>query len=418
MTSRERVKLAFEHKEADKVPVDFGGMCCANINPTVVSELRDYYGLEKRLPKVLDMSAMTALLEPDLQEVLGCDVESVLSYGDAFGLRHTAWKEWRYRGVDVLIPEDTALKEDGQGGYFTYPEGDTSVPASGHLPANGFYFDNVERNTDYDEDELDPVDNIQEYTPVSDEQIAFHKKMVPYALSTGRAVEIEPFCCALGDISKVPGPSLKNPKGIRGIQDWYMAPLLYPDYVREVFEMGTDIAIENMKRYWEEFGSDIDIFYICGTDFGSQQSTMMSIDTFKSLYLPFYKKMNDWIHTNTTWKTLKHSCGAIYDLMPYFIEAGFDAINPVQCSAAGMDPERLKREFGKDILFWGGGVDTQKVLPFGTPEEVREQVLSRLEIFGKDGGYIFNTIHCIQSGTPVKNIVAMIDAVREYNGDK
>jgi len=197
-----------------------------------------------------------------------------------------------------------------------------------------------------------------------------------------------------------------------------MAPLLYPEMVAEVYDRGTDIAIQNFKRYWDEFGSDIDIMYVCGTDLGSQNSLMMSTDTFKELYLPYYKKMNDWIHENTTWKTLKHSCGAIFDVLPYIIEAGFDAINPVQCSAAGMDPKRLKDTYGKDILFWGGGVDTQRVLPFGTPEEVREQVLERLEIFSKDGGYIFNHIHCIQANTPIENIAAMVDAVKEFNGDK
>ena len=105
-------------------------------------------------------------------------------------------------------------------------------------------------------------------------------------------------------------------------------------------------------------------------------------------------------------------------MIPLFIESGFDALNPVQCSATGMDPQRLKDAYGKDILFWGGGVDTQHTLPFGTPEEVREQVLRRLEIFSKDGGYIFNTIHNIQANTPIENIAAMVEAVKEFNGDR
>ncbi len=133
-------------------------------------------------------------------------------------------------------------------------------------------------------------------------------------------------------------------------------------------------------------------------------------------YLPYYKKMNGWIHEHTEWKTLKHCCGGIFPILPLLIESGFDAVNPVQCSAEGMDPQNLKDTYGKDILFWGGGVDTQKVLPFGTPQEVKDQVKQRCEIFSKDGGYIFNTIHIIQANTPVKNIAAMIDAVKEFNG--
>lgn len=221
-----------------------------------------------------------------------------------------------------------------------------------------------------------------------------------------------------GDANNIPGPNIKHPKGIRDISEWYTAPLMYPDYVEEVFELGAERSIANLKRYWDEFGSDIDCMLICGTDFGTQRGPFMSLDTFREFYLPYYKKINGWIHKNTTWKTLKHSCGGIFDILPLLIESEFDAINPVQCSAVGMEPQKLKDTYGKDILFWGGGVDTQQVLPFGTPEEVRAQVLERLEIFSKDGGYICNTIHNIQAKTPIENVVAMVDAIKEFNGDK
>ena len=158
--------------------------------------------------------------------------------------------------------------------------------------------------------------------------------------------------------------------------------------------------------------------FICGADFGTQRGPFLSNAVFEEFYVPYYQKMNNWIHEHTTWKTLKHCCGGIYPLIPLLIEAGFDGLNPVQCSAEGMEPQRLKDEFGKDIVFWGGGVDTQKVLPFGTPQEVHDQVLERLKIFSKGGGYVFNTIHNIQAGTPIENIIAMIDAVKEFNGDQ
>ena len=126
--------------------------------------------------------------------------------------------------------------------------------------------------------------------------------------------------------------------------------------------------------------------------------------------------MNHWIHANTGWKTFKHCCGAIEPFVDLFIESGFDIINPVQCSASGMDPEILKEKYGDRIVFCGGGVDTQRVLPFGKPREIREQVLRRCEIFSKKGGFIFNTIHNVQAKTPVENIVAMLDAIKEFNG--
>ena len=131
--------------------------------------------------------------------------------------------------------------------------------------------------------------------------------------------------------------------------------------------------------------------------------------------MPYYKRINNWIHENTEWKTFKHSCGAIESFIPLFIESGIDILNPVQCSAVGMDPRTLKEKYGRDIVFWGGGIDTQKLLPFGTPEEVREQVLERCEIFGKDGGFVFNSIHNVQANTPTENIVAMLKAVKEFS---
>ena len=138
--------------------------------------------------------------------------------------------------------------------------------------------------------------------------------------------------------------------------------------------------------------------------------------TFRELWLPYYKQLNDWIHAHTAWKAFKHSCGAVERFFESFIDAGFDIVNPVQCSARGMEPEQLKAKYGDRLVFWGGGVDTQKTLPFGTPAEVREQVLRRCEIFAPGGGFVFNAIHNIQAGTPVANIVAMFDAVREFNG--
>ena len=122
------------------------------------------------------------------------------------------------------------------------------------------------------------------------------------------------------------------------------------------------------------------------------------------------------MHEHTTWKTLKHSCGSVESFIPHFIESGFDILNPVQCSAAGMDAQTLKNQYGDRIVFWGGGVDTQRTLPFGTPQEVREEVLKRCEIFAPNGGFVFNTVHNVQAQTPVENLVAMVDALDEYDG--
>ena len=154
--------------------------------------------------------------------------------------------------------------------------------------------------------------------------------------------------------------------------------------------------------------------YLCGTDFGTQTSQFCSVELFKDLWAPSYTRINDWIHSNTTWKTFKHTCGAIRPLIESFIECGFDVLNPVQIGATGMDPAVLKRDYGERIVFWGGGVDTQTTLPFGTPDEVRDEVRRNIDTFLPGGGFVFNAIHNIQIHAPIENLVAMIDAIGEY----
>ncbi len=182
----------------------------------------------------------------------------------------------------------------------------------------------------------------------------------------------------------------------------------------QVFEKQCEIALANLKTIYSAVGDKVSIVYLSGADFGTQTSSFISPEAYRDLYMPFHKKLNSWIHLNTKWKTFMHSCGSISNLIDLFIESGFDILNPVQCSAVNMGPSLLKERFGKKITFWGGGVDTQKTLPFGKPEDVITEVKERIKIFGKDGGFVFNTVHNIQAKTPVDNILAMIDTVKKY----
>jgi uroporphyrinogen-III decarboxylase len=283
------------------------------------------------------------------------------------------------------------------------------------MPKNGFYFDAISRQEPFDDvEDLDPNGNLEEFGLVSDQVLDEFEEDINTALKTGRAVNVSFGGTALGDIGLVPGMNLKDPKGVRDVAEWYMATATAPEYIKYVFDKQTDIALENLKRLKDRAGDKIDALFICGTDFGTQISTFCSADTFCNLYMPYYKKVNNWIHENTPWKTFKHSCGAIEPFIPLLIEAGFDILNPVQCSATGMEPRGLKEKYGRDIVFWGGGIDTQKLLPFGTPDEVAAQVKERCEIFGKDGGFVFNAIHNIQAKTPTENIVAMFDALNSF----
>ena len=419
MSAKERVRAALAHEAPEALPLDLGSTAVTGIHVSCVAALRDHYGLEQRPVKVHEPYQLLGLLDEDLKRELGVDVEGVPGRSTLFGFRNDCWKPWTTQdGLEVLVSEDFNTTTDANGDTLIYPEGDTSAPPSGRMPRGGYFFDAIIRQEKIDDDHLDPADNLEEFSPLDETALEEICEDVEAAAATGRALIANFGGTAFGDIALVPAPNLKHPRGIRDVGEWYMSLKARPDYVHAVFSAQCEIALGNLARIHERIGDAVDAVVICGTDFGTQTSSFCSVETFYALWFPYYQRVNDWIHAHTGWKTFKHSCGSVERFLPAFIECGFDILNPVQCSAAHMEPEYLKEKYGRDLVFWGGGVDTQKTLAFGSPAEVREQVLRRCEIFGENGGYVFNTIHNIQARTPVENIVAAIDAVHEFNADR
>ncbi|MGB7762623.1 MAG: uroporphyrinogen decarboxylase family protein [Bryobacteraceae bacterium] len=417
MTRKERVLAVLNHRQPDRLPIDFGSTGVTGMHASCVAALRRHFGLENRPVKVHEPYQMLGLLEEDLQTALGLDVEGVFPPKTMFGFSNHDWKLWRMPdGLEVLVSEDFRVTVDAAGDTLIYPEGDTTVAPSGRMPRGGHFFDSIMRQPPIDEDRLNPDDNLEEFAPIADEEVQYFRQEVDRASATGRAVMANFGGTAFGDIALVPGPFLKHPKGIRDVSEWYMATSSRRDYIHQIFDRQCEIAIGNLARIRAAVGERVDAVFVCGTDFGSQTSAFCSATSFRDLYFPYYRRLLDWIHENTRWHCFKHSCGSVARFLPLFIEAGFDILNPVQCSAVGMEPAELKSHFGDRLTFWGGGVDTQRTLPFGSPEEVRKQVLERCEIFAAGGGFVFNSIHNLQAGTPVANIIAMFDAVREFNG--
>jgi hypothetical protein len=414
--SRDRLLETLRHQQPDRIPIDFGGSQCTGMHASCVAAMRDYYGLEKHPVYVYDPFPMLAEVDEDLRAAMGVDLVGVFSRNTMFGFPTERWKSWKINGLDVLVPGDFNITVDSKGDTLIYPGGDTSVPPSGRMPQGGYFFDSIIRQEPIDEEKLNPEDNLEEFQPITQQELDHLARAAREAAATGSGVIGNFGGTSFGDIALVPGPSLKHPKGIRDVTEWYVSTLSRQDYIHKVFERQCEIAIRNLEQIYAVVGDNVQTITISGTDFGTQTSAFCSVKTLRELYFPYYKQVNDWIHAHTPWKTFMHSCGAVSKFIPTFIEAGFDILNPVQCSATGMEPEKLKAEFGDHIVFWGGGVDTQKLLPFGTPAEVREQVLSRCEIFAPGGGFVFNSIHNVQAGTPVENIVAMLDAVHEFNG--
>jgi hypothetical protein len=416
LTSRERVLRALSHQEPGQVPVDFGSTSVTGIHVSCVAALREHFGLESRLVKVWDPGQMLGVLDEDLKAALRIDVEGLPRRKNRYGYENANWKPWRMPdGLVVLVPGEFHTTVAPNGDILMYPQGDTAVPPSARMPADGYFFDDIVRQPPIDDEHLDPAANTEEFGLLPQEDIDWFRATAAAAHATGRAVLAMAPGAGLGDIGLISGPSLKDPRGIRSPEDWYISIRSRPGYVQAVFQRQTDIALQNLKRIHAAAGHLIDVIYICGTDFGTQNSAFCSTAAFGEIWLPFYQRINDWIHANTTWKCFKHSCGSVYRFLPQFIEAGFDILNPVQCSARDMQPARLKREVGSQITFWGGAIDTQHVLPFGSPGEVRAQVLERCRTFAPGGGFVFNAIHNIQARTPVANLVALFAAVREFN---
>jgi hypothetical protein len=417
-TSRERIQTACAHREPDKLPVDFGGGFQTGIHVSMVYKLRQALGLDApgTPVKVVEIYQMLGEIAPDLQAALGIDTVSLHGTGTMFGFPQIEFKGWQLAdGTPVLVPKDFNTEYEANGDLLQWPGNDRSVPPSGRMPAGGHFFDAIIRQEPIDDGALDVAQNTEEFQPVAESELDFYRRLADRLFTT---TDKALFCSfgglTFGDIALVPATFLKRPKGIRDVEEWYVSTVSRTKYIHAIFEHQAEIAIKNLERLQVAVGERPAIIQTNGTDFGTQSGPFCSAAKYRELYLPYQKRVNGWIHRHTNWKTLMHCCGGIAPLLDAVVEAGFDILNPVQCSAKGMEPKSLKRQYGDRLVFWGGGVDTQKTLPFGTPKQVRDEVRERIEIFGPGGGFVFCTIHNAQANTPVENLLAMFETVAEY----
>ena len=420
MNSRERLQLTLEHKTPDRLCVDIGaggqtgiGVCALDKLRKTVLEDNDY------ICKICEPFQMLGEVDDVLKKALQLDVAGFYPLQDMFGVKAENYKEFTMPidGTKCLVPGEFNYTADEDGNVYMYPEGDTSSQPSAVMPASSYFFDAINRQEPIDEDKLNYLDNCEEFGVLNQEQLNYFKKNISwYYNNTDFGIYVTLPGMAFGDIALVPATWMKQTKGIRGVEEWYVSTALRKDYILKVFEKQCEVALKNIELMAKTLGNMPQAVFVSGTDFGTQRSPFISVDTYRELYKPFQKAINDKIHELTNWKVFIHSCGSIAPLIPEMIDAGFDILNPVQCSAENMDPKMLKSEFGKDLVFWGGGVDTQKTLPFGSPEEVFKEVSERIEIFGEGGGYVFNSIHNIQSNVPTENLLAMFDALNKARG--
>ena len=415
MTGRERLQATLDHRQPDRVCVDFGATFITGIHVSAVARLRKaVLGEDDFRVKVIEPYQMLGEVDDALREALGIDVIGALPPASIFGTRATHWKPFTFfDGTEVLVSGDFNVTTDENYTYM-YPEGDTSVPASAKMPHGGYFFDSIIRQDPIDEANLNPADNLEEFALLDEKDLAYFREKRTWfeERKDSGAVLITPGT-AFGDIALVPAPFLKHPKGIRDVEEWYVSTVTQKGYVLEVFERQCEIAEKNLETLIDLFGDVVQVAVLTGTDFGTQQGLFISVKAYRELYQPFHKRLNRLIHEKSNWKTFIHSCGAVYDLVPDFVESGFDILNPVQCSAQGMAADRLKNDFGQQITFWGGGVNTQKTMAFGTPDEVYAEVRERIDTFNQNGGFVFNSIHNIQGDTSTDNMLALFRAIRD-----
>ncbi len=419
VSSRERVNAALSHKQADRVPLDLGGSGTTGMHVDSVYLLRQALRLDPpdTPVKVIDPFQMLGEIAPDLVAALGVDVLPLAKPVTDFGFRLEGWKPWTtFAGTPVLVPEGFNTEPDANGDLLLYPQGDRTAPASGRMPKGGIYFDTIIRHPTVDDATLKVEDNLEEFGPIAERDLAYLKNQAErlYA-TTDKAILLSPGGTSFGSFAATPGPALKHPKGIRSVEEWQMSTITRRDHLIKIFERQCEICLANLQKIADAVGNRVTAVITSYTDFGAQNGPFISPQTYRALYQPFNKAVNDWVHQHTTWKTFTHCCGSVRALLPDFVEAGFDILNPVQTSAAHMDPVELKKSFGDVFTFWGGGIDTQRTLPFGTPEQVREEVRQRIRVFGAGGGFVFSPVHNVQSRAPVENILAMYETVREFS---
>lgn len=416
MTSREKLTQALNHQEG-RLAFDLGATKATGINAGKLYSLRRLFGRDEPV-KIYDTYQMLGLVDERDAEMFGIDVLPVWSNYTCFGYKNNDWKPWTLPdGTPALIGSDCAMSHKN-GRYYIHPMGDGSAPASGCMPEDGYYFDQIVRQEPYDEDHLEPLKDFEEslrFNAITDETLRFYEDRTNDLYhNTDYGIVLNAEYNGIGAHTMVFGPCAKRTPGIRSYSEWLAAHLLYPEYLEELFDAWSDIAVNNLKLLYQAVGDKPQAVFLSSTDFGTQKGEVISQKLFQEIYYPRYKKVNDWVHQNTGWKTLFHSCGSIPNIIGDLADAGVDCLNPIQTSAFGMEAGPLKERFKNRLVFWGGCVDCQTTISTGTPDDVEKELRERIALLGKGGGLVCSIIHNVQYNTPDENILRIFDVLKEY----
>jgi uroporphyrinogen decarboxylase len=378
MNSRERVLQALNHQEPDRVPFDLGGTGLSSIHITAYHNLRRYLDMSKTRARIGYVAEQLAVVDEDLAAQLEVDVRPVMP-----GLS----SEFEYVFRD-------------EGAYEAYTD---EWGIGWHKPKDGGFYYDMYHHPLADTDTPEGFKSYPLPNPLDDGRFDNLRSQAEAAVATGKAVALAGPCAGISEVYS----------WLRGYEQYFMDLAINHEYVACML----DRLVEFKCAYWEralrEIGDLVDVV-IEADDLASQNALLMSPKTYRGLIKPHHKRLFSFIKDQASVKVFYHSCGAIRPLISDLIDTGIDILNPVQVSAKDMDLRELKREFGQDLVFWGGGVDTQSVLCGGTPEQVREDVKRNIEALAPGGGFVFAAVHDIQADVPPENIIAMWEAWQDY----
>ena len=381
MTSRERVLAALAHREPDRIPFDLGGSRVTGIHIRAYARLRAALDLPVGEPRVGDITQQLAEVDLDVLDALGCDIRGVAP--------RTASTYRRQFRQDA--GHQTFVDEWGVG---------RRMPLDG-----GLYFDAFAPPLGGDPDDS-AIDGYAWPDPGDPARIAGMAEAARgYALDERRAVNVASIC----------GGLTEGLFKLRGFEEGYMDLASEPARARRVMERILEVKLAYWSRLLPELAGVVDVVGEAD-DLGGQDRTLFAPATYRALIKPLHRELFAFLHARTDARVFFHTCGAVRELIPDLIEIGVDVLNPVQVSAAGMDTASLKREFGRDLVFWGGGVDTQRVLGSGTSADVGSEVRRRVADLAPGGGFVFAAVHNVQPNVPPENVLAMRAAIREADG--
>ncbi|MCR1840609.1 uroporphyrinogen decarboxylase family protein [Murimonas intestini] len=412
MTSRERVMASVAHKEPDYLPMDLGSNVSTGISGMAYGNLKKYLGMTEGHTRIYDVVQQVALPEDQVLDLIGADV---LDIARTYNTKDEDWYDVTLsNGNTAQWPSWFKPEKLPDGSYNVY---DIEKTLIARMPNKGMCFDQMyfPYKEDYPDsyEDLDrqmgkvlwsamahsPWDHQRDFATEDEFYSDMRRRCLELRNSTDKALMIT--CgCNLFEWGTF----------LRRMENFLMDTYADPENVIALNEQLMERHLHMLEKVCDAVGDVVDILRF-GDDLGMDTGMFMSLEKYRTLFKPFHTKLNAYVHEHSGMKTFLHSCGSIYPVIPELIEAGYDILNPVQTSARDMDPARLKKEYGRDITFWGGGCNTRRILNLGSPQEVYDYSSRMIDIFYKDGGFIFNTEHNILPDVPPENIMAMYKAV-------